>query len=219
LKEDQTGVEVEEAAGWIDVALADYDARRASLLSYLQAAQNTLALGATAVGILIAGALNVWNERLLASITFLVAIPLVCVLVIVQWSGQLILVVQIGVYLENLEKALREARNKAPHPVMTWQKTLREWRVGEKWWIPDFRWHASAAIVIFLLLAVGSIGLGAYRGFSGHEAGVITLVVIEGILLVIVVVCVVWELATGPKRFREQYAEASASKVGAGRYE
>jgi hypothetical protein len=146
------GAEVEETPGWMDVALADFNARRASLLSVLQAAQNTLALGATAVGILIAAALNVWDERLLASITFLVAIPLVCVLVIVQWAGQNILVVQIKAYLEGLERALREARVKVPEPVMTWEEKFSAARRAKQWWIPDLRWHASAAIFVFVLL-------------------------------------------------------------------
>jgi hypothetical protein len=194
--------EAGEAPRWMDVALADFNARRTSMVAMIQAAHNTLVFGATAVGILIAGTFNVWDERLLASIAFLVAIPLVCIFVAVQWAGQLILVLQLGIYLEGLEKVLREARDDVPELVMTWQEKFIGERPHKKWWMPDLRWHSSTAVVIFLLLAAVSIGLGGYRAFSGYEITVVTIVVVEGILLVLVAALLTWELATGYRRFK-----------------
>src|SRR4051794_6662352 len=69
---------------WVDGALEEYRAHRAGFLAAQEGAQRTLAFGATTVGILVAGAFNVWraSDPLPATLLFLVVIPLVSTLVI-----------------------------------------------------------------------------------------------------------------------------------------
>ena len=61
---------------WIEAALAEYGAHREEVLAEASGQQHTLALGATVVGILVAGAFNVWDDQLLATVAFLGAVPL-----------------------------------------------------------------------------------------------------------------------------------------------
>jgi hypothetical protein len=168
--------------GWITAALAEYEAHRAEVLAEAQGQQQTLALGATAVGILIAGAFNVWDDRLLAASAFFGAIPLLCVLVLMQWTGRAFGMMRVGAYLEGLENALRTAYPAAPPPVLTWESMLLTTRPSKKW-RPHYGWNDFGAGAVFVLLAAGSIALGAYRGYAEHEELVAALAGVEALLL------------------------------------
>ena len=192
-------MEEQKAPEWMEVALEDFKARRATVLALLNTTQTTLAFGATTVGILIAGALNVWEERLVASLAFLVAIPLVCLIVFANWAGLVLGLMALSAYLVDLEKTLRSTYQDVPDTVLAWQAP---WTAGfvlrppeRKWWLPDVRWLAGAGPAIFVLLAAGSIILGAYRGFKGHEALVIAVAVLEGFVLIVVSLLVTRGLA------------------------
>jgi MFS family permease len=206
IEEVVVGIGEQKPSDWRELALEDFKARRASVIALLQATQTALTFGATTVGILIAGSLNVWEERLLASLAFLVAIPLVCVIVLVNWAGLVIALMQLGAYNARLERTLRESYENVPDSVMSWEA---HWaarflvkRPNKKWWIPDIRWAAGAAPVIFVLLAAGSIVLGAYRGFAGNEVAILVIAVLEGLVLVLVSILLARELTTGHERFR-----------------
>jgi hypothetical protein len=120
---------------WVTGALAEYEAHRAEVLSEATAQQQTLALGATAVGILVAGGFNVWDDQLVASVAFLAAVPLLSLLILVQWTGRALGLMRVGVYLEGLEDALRTAYSSAPSSVLVWEKTLAKAR-RSNWWTP-----------------------------------------------------------------------------------
>jgi hypothetical protein len=200
-------LEEQKPPDWMQLALEDFKARRASVVALLQAAQTALTFGATTVGILIAGSLNVWDERLLASLAFLVAIPLVCIIILINWAGLVIALMQLGAYNTSLERTLREAYENVPESVMTWEAHWAERfltrRPHKKWWIPDIRWAAGAGPVTFVLLAAGSIVLGAYRGFAGHEVAILVIAVLEGFVLALVSILLARELTTGHERFRD----------------
>jgi hypothetical protein len=169
---------------WINGALAEYEAHRAEVLSEAAAQQQTLALGATAVGILVAGGFNVWDDQLLASVAFLAAVPLLSVLILVQWAGRAIGLMRVGVYLEGLEDALRTAYSQVPPAVFIWEKTLAKAR-PRNWWTPHYEWNDFGALAVFFLLAAGSIALGAYRAYDGHEGTVVVVVSLESVVLLI----------------------------------
>src|SRR6266851_4611909 len=90
---------------------------------------------------------------------------------------------RVGLYLEQLEDALRTAYPSAPPKVFVWEKTLAETTRQGKWWKASYEWHDFGAIAIFALLAYGSIALGAYRVYARHKVVVIPLVLIEILLL------------------------------------
>lgn len=89
---------------------------------------------------------------------------------------------RVGVYLEGLEDALRTAYSEVPPAVLVWEKTLAKAR-PRNWWTPHYEWNDFGALGIFLLLAAGSIALGAYRAYDGHEATVVVVVLLESVAL------------------------------------
>jgi len=121
-------------------------------------------------------------------------VPLLCLLVLVQWVGRALGLMRVGVYLQGLEDALRAAYPSAPPTVFGWEKLLADAR-PEGWWKPSYEWHDFGAIAVFVLLAAGSIGLGGYRGYARHEATVTAFVVAESIFLALFAIALIVEMA------------------------
>jgi hypothetical protein len=196
----------EQAGDWRRVALAEYEAHRAEVLAEVQGQQQTLALGATAIGILVAGAFNVWDNRLVATVAFLAAIPLLCVFILMQWAGRVFGMMRVGAYLERLEGALRLGYPDAPAPVLTWEEELVRMKPRSRWEIHG--WNEFGAVAVFVLLASGSIALGAYRGHAGHEDLIEIVVAIEVLVVVLFMGMLAWSLAKGRLRARQDFAPA-----------
>jgi hypothetical protein len=187
--------------GWADAVIAEYAAHRAEVLSEAEAQQQTLAFGMTAVGIVVAGAFNVWGNTLLASVAFLGAVPLLNLVILVQWVGRARGLMRVGVYLERLEDALRAAYPLAPQSVFIWEKTRARDR-RDKWWRPSYEWHDYGAIAIFALLAYGSIALGGYHAYADHAGIVVVVVVFEVSVLSLIAAALIYEMATIRARVR-----------------
>jgi hypothetical protein len=201
----------ESSNGWVTAVLAEYDAHRAEVLSEAQAQQQILALGATAVGLVVAGAFNVWDNQLLASVAFLGVVPLLCLFVLVQWVGRAAGLMGVGFYLQQLEEALRTAFPSAPPRVFSWERTRAEPASREHWWTANYEWHDVGAIAIFALLAYGSIALGAYRAYDRHEAAALVLLVIEILVLTAIAIRFLRETTTVRNRVRRGFERSNAS--------
>jgi hypothetical protein len=193
---------------WFEAALAEYDAHRAEVVSEAQAQQHILALGATAVGVVIAGAFNVWDDQLLATLAFLLVVPLLSALVLVQWAGRATAMMRVGVYLEQVERTLA-GHTGAPVPLLTWEATLARLR-PESVWKPQAGWNDFGAVGIFGLLSAGSIALGAYKGWNGHEVGIGVVGVIQGLLLSVFVVFLGRGVASARKEARTSFHASGA---------
>jgi hypothetical protein len=191
---------------WVAAVLAEYAAHRAEVVSEAETQQQTLGLGATAVGLVVAGAFNVWSDMTLAAVAFLGLVPLLCLFVLVQWVGRSAGLLRVGLYLEYLEDALRTTYPAAPPNVFSWEKTrARTTRQGE-WWEPSYEWNDFAAIAIFAILAYGSIALGVYRIYDQQRTVAFTLAILEGIVLTAVAARLLREAATARTRMREMLA-------------
>ena len=193
----------EDRTEWANAVLAEYAAHRAEVISEAGTQQQTLALGATAVGLVVAGAFNVWSNILLVSVSFLAVVPLLCLFVLVQWVGRAVGLLRVGVYLQQLENALRAAYPAAPPAVLVWEKTLEETTHQGKWWNASYGWHDFGAIAIFALLAYGSVALGAYRAYARHEAAVVAVVLVEILAMTGVAALFLYQVATARHRLRE----------------
>jgi hypothetical protein len=136
---------------WVGAVLAEYEAHRSEVVSEAETQQQTLALGATAVGLVVAGAFNVWNNKLLGSVAFLGLVPLLCLFVLIQWVGRAAGLMRVGLYLEQLEAALRAAYSSAPPKAFTWETTLASTTRRGRWWKASYEWHDFGAIAIFAL--------------------------------------------------------------------
>jgi hypothetical protein len=197
--------EEERGTDWVGAVLAEYEAHRSEVLSEAEAQQQILALGATAVGLVVAGAFNVWNNQLLASIAFLGIVPLLCLFVLVQWVGRAAGLMRVGLYLEQLEDALRSAYRSAPPNVFTWEKMLAGTTRSSHRLSANYEWHDFGAIAIFALLAYGSIGLGAYRAYDQHVATAIALLALETVVLSAVAARFLLEIVTARDRVRKSF--------------
>jgi hypothetical protein len=195
----------DKAPPWFTAALAEYEAHRAEVLAEAQSQQQTLALGATAVGVVVAGGFNVWDDRVLVAAAFLAAVPLLSILVLVQWVGRAVGIMTVGVYLERLEEALRTASAPPDHVhVLVWEKTL-EARPPGKWWKPSYLWTDLGGGGIFGLLALGSVGLGWYRAYPVHEALVSVLAATELVALLLFTVALLAAAASAREDARTQF--------------
>src|SRR6266540_4130644 len=110
--------------GWIDAALEEYKAHRAEVLANQQSQHQSLGLGVTAIGILAAGAFNVWgDDRFVATVVFMAGIPSLTLVVLVVWAGSVLGMMRVGAYLEELETTLRGAYANVPDSVLIWETT------------------------------------------------------------------------------------------------
>lgn len=121
------------------------------------------------------------------------------VLILIQWAGRVVAMMRVGVYLERLENALRNAYRSAPPPVLSWEQALTQART-RRWWLPHSGWHDFGAIAVFTSLAGGSIGLGFERRPPGREELVSFLAVAEAVILVLFTAALTWEIVTARKR-------------------
>jgi hypothetical protein len=166
---------------WIQAALAEYEAHRAEVVAEGATLQQILAFGAAAVGIAAAGAFNVWDERGLAAVAFLGVVPLLSLLVLIQWAGRTAAMMRVGVYLELIEGALREATS-PPTPLLAWEERLAKAR-GGRFFRPQAEWANVATVSIFGAIALGSTAVGAERGWEDHRALALTVAVVELIVV------------------------------------
>jgi hypothetical protein len=200
---------------WLTAALREYDAHRAEVLAEGAAQQQILALGATAVGVVVAGGFNVWTNQLIATVAFLGAVPVLSVLVLVQWAGRAYAMMRVGVYLERLESAVR-THSDAPVPVLRWEETLATLRPNKPW-KPQPGWNDFGAVGLFALLAAGSIALGAYRGWAGNEILVAILTVLQALVITASAVAVARGVAAARTQAREQFPEPPATPTAIAR--
>ena len=192
--------------GWVSVALEEYRAHREEVLANQHGQQQSLTLGAAAIGILAAGAFNVWDDRVVASIVFLGAVPLLAMGVLLLWAGEVLGMMRVGAYLERLERELRAAHPDAPAGILDWERSLGEPEQSVRWWRPQYAWRDFGAVMVFVLIALGSIVLGTYRSWDGHE-----WIAAVGLAIGLAVVALAWKLARDLGQARDKAKKRLAS--------
>jgi len=156
-----------EKPPWVDLALEEYKALRGEVLATMQTQGASLTFGTATLGIVAAGAFNVWKEQFIATIVFMFVVLFVCSLVLVVWLGELTRMMRAGQHLFGLEKALQTAFGIDPGgPVFSWESHLRSGSTSptEHPSMRQFGWNYAAIIWMFLSIAVGSVFLGMWRG-------------------------------------------------------
>jgi hypothetical protein len=175
----------QDSPSWLQAALAEYEAHRAEVVAEGAAQQQILAFGAAAVGIVVAGAFNVWDDRGIAAVAFMGAVPLLSLLVLVQWAGRTAAMMRVGAYLEAIEGTLRGATS-PPRPLLTWESALVA-AAGERTLRPQAEWADASTVAIFGVIAVASTFVGLQRGWEDHRY---LVVVAAAEVLAIVVVTI-----------------------------
>lgn len=152
---------------WLELALAEYNALREEILTTMQTQQGTLRFGTATLSILVIGALNVWDEELVASLAFLFAIPFLVNLVITIWMGEVTRMMRAGDHLAEVEARFQAVYPDMPSPIMRWEGGLRDPRSPTTRHKRHYEWNYLAIILIFWTMALASMAIGVYRGLTG----------------------------------------------------
>ncbi|MFL5936918.1 MAG: hypothetical protein ACJ76U_08745 [Gaiellaceae bacterium] len=187
--------------GWVEFALAEYNAHRTANNLLFTAGQQTLAFGATAVGVTITAGVAFWDQRLPSTLIFLAVLPLLSTAIVVQWVGQALHLSRIGFYLERLEDTLRSVHSDTPRGILVWERWLHSMQSTKR---PDYRAYASAAVLVFSLLTLGSILLGSYRAWHGHKVVVVIVAILETVALAALAALLASQAMRSAERVRHQ---------------
>ena len=165
--EDVTAANERGEPAWLELALTEYRALRDEILTTMETQQGTLRFGTATLSILVVGTLNVWDEKLVAALAFLFAIPFLTNLMITIWMGEVTRMMRAGDHLARIETELRAVYPEIPSPIMRWETGLRDPRSPTTRYKRHYEWNYLAIILIFWTMAVASMAVGVYRGLSG----------------------------------------------------
>lgn len=165
--DNDTAAGAKSKPAWLELAIVEYQALRAEILTTMETQQGALRFGTAALSILAVGAFNVWDERLVTTVAFLFVAPFISNLVLTIWIGEVTRMMRAGDHLRGVENKLREAFPEIPDPVMTWESGLRDRASATTRWKRHYEWNYLAIVLMFWSIAVASMGLGVYRGISG----------------------------------------------------
>jgi hypothetical protein len=148
---------------WHDVALEEYKALRAEILTAMQMQYTTLTFGTAAIGVLFGFGANVWkaSDALPAEIVFLIAVPALAYLVLVIWMGEVTRMIRAGQYVRFLESRINRAVHRG---ALGWETFLREKDDVQK--TQHRRWNRATIFFLYGLIAGASIALG-WQKLSG----------------------------------------------------
>lgn len=170
LDQDVTAANEQGKPAWLELALAEYNALREEILTTMQTQQGTLRFGTATLSILVIGALNVWDDELVASLAFLFAIPFLANLVITIWMGEVTRMMRAGDHLAEVEARFQGLYPDMPSPIMRWEGGLRDPRSPTTRHKSHYEWNYLAIVLIFWTMAFASMAVGVYRGVRGDVA-------------------------------------------------
>lgn len=145
---------------WLSVVIEEYKTLRNESLASMQTQQSILRFGTAAIAVLIAAAFNLWEKSPLPEAVLLFVIPFMSYLILAIWMGEIARMMRAGIFLVELEKKINKEFADKPK-ALTWEKWLRETQHDGK--TPQLRWNYYAIISLFLLIALGSIGIGNFK--------------------------------------------------------
>lgn len=154
---------------WLDPVLTEYSSMRTESVTSMQTQQSTLAFGTATIGFVAASAFGLIGEDSTAfTPIFVVGVPLLSLLIVIVWFGELARMMRVGRRLETIEDIVHEelVRRGAPETVFTWEKRLR---LAESKFDRQFCFSYYAVIGLFAGIAATSILLGLHQ--SGWDAG------------------------------------------------
>ncbi len=144
---------------WSEIAIEEYKTLRQESLISIQTQQAVIRYGLAIIGVLIASALNKWDDTILACSVTLVFLPISCYLILLIWMGEVARMMRAGQYLYKLESKLNKLFEK-DNPPLNWEINLRDFSKGGT---PQLNWNYLAILGILLFFAVASIVLGNIR--------------------------------------------------------
>jgi hypothetical protein len=111
---------VSSVAGPVDVALEEYRTLRQEVMTSMGTQQSILSFGTAALGILLAGAFNVFNQPLPAALIFLLFVPLLSHLILVLWMTEVVRMLRAGYFLARVEAKIDEQMDS--DELLSWER-------------------------------------------------------------------------------------------------
>jgi hypothetical protein len=150
---------------WVEPALHEYDALRAEVTTSLQTQHATLAFGSATLGLVAAGGFQlVDRDPTSLALIFVVAVPLISLLIVTIWLGELARMMRAGRHLQLLEYQLKSNISGAPAPVFAWEAGLqRATAYCPSWLERQYQFSYHSVVFLFALIAVVSVAFGMYQ--------------------------------------------------------
>lgn len=179
---------------WLEAAFEEYKTIREESLTAMQMQQAVLRYGLAIIGLLIATALNTWDQLILSGTLLLVFLPVVCYLIVMIWIGEIGRMMRAGQYLYKLEKKIN-LKIDDQNPPLNWEIHLRDFsNTGET---PQLRWNYLAILGILFFFAAASVVLGNVRIWEGFTFTF--LLFINALETLVFVIALVVTVNTGMK--------------------
>lgn len=180
---DNAAAKADSRPPWLELALAEYEALRAEVLTTMETQVATLRFGMAALSLLVIGAFSIWEDMLVTTLAFLFAVPFVSKLALTIWIGEVTRMMRAGDHLKEVEDTFHDSFPALPKPVMQWETNLRNPTAGRTRWKRHYEWNYLAIVLMFWSIAAASMALGVYRGASGGIPADAALVCMLGLLL------------------------------------
>jgi len=104
----------------VEISLEEYKSLRQEALTSMGTQQSILSFGTAALGILLAGAFNVFGDALAAALIFLLFVPLLSHLVLVLWMTEVVRMLRAGFFLANIENEISALIGR--DGILTWER-------------------------------------------------------------------------------------------------
>ena len=169
--------------------MEEYKALRTVVIESLKNQQSVLSLGITTISVIIGFGTNQWTQDLIPDVVFLVFTPLFSYLILLIWIAEVSRVMTAGNFIQEIESKINSALGK---DALNWETTLRS-KNGQT------KINYYGVIILFLLVAVFSIGSGLlhYNKISRTHLIPISVIVIAEVIMF--VTCLIYLIIKGRK--------------------
>jgi len=147
---------------WINPALQEYTALRAEVTTAMQTQHATLAFGSATLGLLAAGGFQLIDDPASLALVFVGAVPLISLLIVSIWLGELARMMRAGRQLHLIEQELKRSIPDAPGPVFNWEQSLQG-SDKSSWLERQYQFSYHAVVVMFAVVAAASIAFAMYQ--------------------------------------------------------
>jgi len=176
-------------ASQVEVMLEEYRTLRQEVFTSMGTQQSILSFGTAALGILLAGAFNVFGEPLPAALIFLLFVPLVSHLILVLWMTEVVRMLRAGYFLARIERKVDELTDCTD--LLSWERWAHARPVPEE--DPDDirlvlrdvdRQSFQLVSAMLISIALGGIAIGNYE-ITRMEEGRMVWIEVLNILAVV----------------------------------
>jgi hypothetical protein len=195
----------------VEVMLEEYRTLRQEVFTSMGTQQSILSFGTAALGILLAGAFNVFGEPLPAALIFLLFVPLVSHLILVLWMTEVVRMLRAGYFLARVERKVDDLMESKE--LLSWERWAHARATAEedpndiRLVLRDVdRLSFQLVSAMLISIAVGGIAIGNYEITRLEEGRVVWFEVLNifAVLASIFLAIKAVEILRSGKRLRDE---------------